>query len=124
MKEHLDRQLRIEDIAAHVGLSSSRFWHLWRATTGSSPKQLLKQMRLERATELLRATDMALKEVAATVGMPNVSAFGRAFLSWHGLTPTLVRRHAEDSWPARITMHSREQQELYNKRQDLHIHST
>jgi len=87
MQDNLHRRLTVPEIAKEVGLSASRLWHLFQAETDSSPERILVQLRMERASGLLASRDAAVKHVAALVGYPCASTFGRALRRCCGTTP-------------------------------------
>jgi AraC-like DNA-binding protein len=71
--------------AAYVGMSPrSLRRHLQRENTGY--QQLIDQVRLDCATDLLDVEGKPIKEVSYALGYRNVSAFRRAFKSWTGRT--------------------------------------
>ena len=55
-------------------------------------REYLTRLRLTRAKELLRATDLPVSEVAYRVGMENTSYFISVFRSREGATPQQYRR--------------------------------
>jgi transcriptional regulator GlxA family with amidase domain len=56
--------------------------------------ELLRQIRLHRAAELLFASDLPTKRIAGMVGYGSRTYFSRAFKDQHGLTPDGFRRNA------------------------------
>jgi AraC-like DNA-binding protein len=74
--------------ALHV---SVRTLHRQLADEGASLQALKDAARRERAIELLRRSDMPLKQVAAAVGFRNDKSFARAFRSWTGQSPGAFR---------------------------------
>ncbi|MEL7183158.1 MAG: AraC family transcriptional regulator [Pseudomonadota bacterium] len=102
---HLDRILRVIDyIHAHAGddlsldqladvAAMSRFhWHrVFTAIMGASPAQIIRSVRMHKATMLLLRTDIPIPRVAANVGYPNDRSFARAFKDAYGKTPTAFR---------------------------------
>jgi len=79
-------------LAAVIGLSPSRFRHLFKQETGTSPAQYLKDIRMRNAEVLLRTTFLSVKEVLKQVGLGSNSHFVSDFRKLHGLTPTAFRR--------------------------------
>jgi AraC-like DNA-binding protein len=79
-------------LAELVGLSSSRFRHLFKQETGTTPAQYLKTFRLRKAEVRLRTTFLSVKEVLKQVGLGSNSHFVRDFRKMYGLTPTAYRR--------------------------------
>jgi AraC-like DNA-binding protein len=61
--------------------------------------RLLDQIRLQRAIELLRSTDIKLGELAGELGYTDGANFGRAFRRWTGVTPRAYRLHLATAEP-------------------------
>jgi transcriptional regulator GlxA family with amidase domain len=91
MMDNPGRGVTLSEIAWHVGSSPSHLSRLFRGSTGRTPKQVLTLIRMERAAELLRETELSPKEITAAVGMSWVGSFGRAFKAWHGVSPARYR---------------------------------
>lgn len=87
VREHLSEPLTVADMAEQVSLSPSAFAHLFRDVTGRSPYQFLKEMRLDRARELLVDGKLAVARVSKEVGYASVSHFISEFRSRFGVTP-------------------------------------
>lgn len=92
LKQNMDRPLRVGDIAQSVLLSKSHFAYLFRRETASSPARLLKRLRLLAAQHMLEASDLSVKEIAARVGLSDISHFVRDFQSSFGLSPARYRK--------------------------------
>jgi AraC-like DNA-binding protein len=87
VRTHLPEPLTVGDMAEQVSLSPSAFAHLFRDVTGRSPYQFLKELRLDRARELLVDGDMAVARVSKQVGYSSVSHFISEFRARFGVTP-------------------------------------
>jgi transcriptional regulator GlxA family with amidase domain len=94
---HLDRPLRIGELAKSVLLSRSRFGDLFRRETASSPARLLKTLRLNEARRILAASNLSVKEVAARVGINDLSHFVRDFQAAFGLSPARYKKQLQTS---------------------------
>jgi transcriptional regulator GlxA family with amidase domain len=79
-------------LAGLVSLSPSRFRHLFKQETGTSPAQYLKDFRLRKAELMLRTTFLSVKQILKQVGIASNSHFVRDFRKLHGVTPTAYRR--------------------------------
>ena len=84
---HLAESLTVETLAAQVCLSPSAFSRAFREATGRSPRQYVKQSRLERARHLLDEERSAVGEVSRSVGYTSVSHFIKEFRARFGTTP-------------------------------------
>jgi AraC-like DNA-binding protein len=87
VRRHLSEPLTVADLAEQVSLSPSAFAHLFREITGRSPYQFVKEMRLDKARELLIDGQLAVVRVAKEVGYGSVSHFISEFRARFGVTP-------------------------------------
>ncbi|WP_280248043.1 AraC family transcriptional regulator [Nocardia abscessus] len=95
VKHAIERRLhdpdhRLADIAAEVGMSVRYIQKLF-AATGSTPRNWLYQMRLERARKCLLTTGLTVAEVSEQVGFRDVSHFSRSFRAYFGVSPGRFR---------------------------------
>jgi AraC-like DNA-binding protein len=87
VREHLTEPLTVADMAEQVSLSPSAFAHLFREVTGQSPYRFVKEMRLDKARELLIDGQFPVTRVSKEVGYGSVSHFISEFRSRFGVTP-------------------------------------
>lgn len=92
IQENLDRELSAGRIAASASLSPSECLRCFHSVIGVTPMQYVKQLRLQRAAQLLAATDLAVAEIGAQCGFQEMSYFTKAFKAFRGQTPTGYRR--------------------------------
>jgi transcriptional regulator GlxA family with amidase domain len=99
----------VEEMAKTVGLSAGRFARLFKAEIGISPQGYLDNFRLEKAKQCLETGGLSIKEIAASIGIPNIGRFCRNFNARYGLTPKEYRQlHLRiDTEPARSSSWSR-----------------
>ena len=90
---HLDRPLRVADLARLAGLTAFRLDQRLRALFGLSAAQYLTRARIEAACSLLRATDRPIASIALDCGYADQAAFTRRFRKSVGLTPSQYQRH-------------------------------
>ena len=91
IQANLDGEIHLEDLGRAAGLSPFHFAKLFKQSTGSTPHQYVVQRRLERATELLRSTEVNLSEVALECGFADQSHFANVFRRFVGVTPSQYR---------------------------------
>lgn len=87
METNLRKNYPIERYAALLNLSVSRFAHLFAKEVGISPHKYILQLKITKASQLLRQTDMAVGEVAQFVGFQDPLYFSRIYKKSTGLTP-------------------------------------
>jgi AraC-like DNA-binding protein len=86
-REHLGEPLTVADLAERLSLSPSAFAALFRESTGRSPYQFVKEMRLNRARELLLAGDKTVAAISRSVGYSTPSHFINEFRKKYGMSP-------------------------------------
>jgi AraC family transcriptional regulator, arabinose operon regulatory protein len=79
-------------LAVLVNLSASRFRHLFKQETGTTPAQYVKEVRLRRAAKLLRNTFLTIKQILKQAGLGSNAHFVHDFRKLYGMTPTAYRR--------------------------------
>jgi transcriptional regulator GlxA family with amidase domain len=80
------------DLAAIVNLSATYFVRLFRQATGESPLAYLRRRRIERAQQMILASDLPLCEVALACGLADQSHLTKLFRRLVGSTPAVWRR--------------------------------
>ncbi len=91
IREQFRSPLTVAGLASAVGLSPSRFAHLFSRQTGVAPLELVIQTRLNHAARLLEFTDLAIGAVADEVGFGSIFAFSRRFAAAYGVSPRAYR---------------------------------
>lgn len=91
IRDHLDADLGLAEIATVAGLSQFHFARAFRRSTGLTPQQFVMQERIERAKELLAKKDLPIVEVSLLTGFKNQSHFTSLFRKFTSLTPKVWR---------------------------------
>lgn len=87
------RDYTIDDMAKDLSLSRSRFQHLYNETFGTSVTKDVITSRLDRATELLKTSDIPIKDIAVLIGYGhNTSYFVKLFGNVYGMSPGQYRK--------------------------------
>ncbi len=84
---HLDREIRLEDLARVAGISASHFSRLFKQTLGETPHQFVMSYRVEQAKQRLQDLKQPLLEVALSCGFSDQAHFTRVFRQRMGQTP-------------------------------------
>lgn len=92
LQNDLPGKLTHAELALTVNLSRSRLYYLFKMETEISLEQYRRNLRMERAKELLETTFMTIKEIVLLVGMTDRSHFERDFKRLYGVTPTQYRK--------------------------------
>ncbi|XXY53165.1 AraC family transcriptional regulator [Sorangium sp. So ce269] len=96
-----ERAWTVASLARSAGMSRSSFAQAFRAQVGESPLRHLMRWRMELAKEKLRdRPELALAEVASSVGYRDEAAFSVAFRREVGVPPGAYRSGGSESRPA------------------------
>lgn len=88
IEENLDNSdFNIDAIASSLNLSRSAFFKKLKSITGLAPVDLVKDIRLNKAVELMKKTDMSISEIAFAVGFKDAGYFGKCFKKKYKLSP-------------------------------------
>lgn len=87
LDEDSGKKLLISEVAKRVSLSVDILEKLTKEIFHLTPKQLLLQMRIERACGLLETTELSVTEIATECGYSDHSAFSRQFKTATHFTP-------------------------------------
>ncbi|WP_299612477.1 AraC family transcriptional regulator [uncultured Tateyamaria sp.] len=97
MLDNPGQPFSVESLADISGLSRAAFARRFSEAYGTGPMELLRELRIRKAAELLRNTDLPVKRIAGTVGFSSRSAFSRTFEATSGQSPSAFRRDARAS---------------------------
>ena len=82
----------ISDVADQTGIGERYLRKLFAQHLNLSPLDYLNQIRINKAIELLRNTEMSIKEVCFTCGFKSPQYFSRVFKQQMGITPREVTK--------------------------------
>ncbi|KAA6339291.1 Sensor histidine kinase TmoS [termite gut metagenome] len=81
----------INDLIPNTKWDYSLFQKKIEGLTGFTPMKLIKEVRLNKSTELLKTTNMSLSEIASTLGFKDLEDYERCFFSKYNQTPIRYR---------------------------------
>ena len=94
MRDSLAPGIDVAAVAEHVGLSRSQLTRLYMRHRKIGPAERFQQLRVERATRLLTASALTVKEIAYACGFVCPNHFCRIFRKQMGKTPSQFRESA------------------------------
>ncbi len=86
--EHFSEPLYNDDLAKAAGLSTVYFRKLFKSVYAISPMQYIKQLRLEKAKEMLKGDYGNISDVAFALGYESLYDFSRDFKTHVGVAPS------------------------------------
>ena len=92
VEEHYMENITLEDLGEYLGFNPSYFSTLFKKETGTSFVEYLSRVRMEKAKELLKETDLKIQDICLMVGYNDVRYFRKLFARSTGLSPNEYRR--------------------------------
>lgn len=84
-------KVKISDIADKIGINRSYLTNVFKREMKMSPQAFLIQVRMEKASQLLRETDMPVGNIALSVGYNDALSFSKAFKQKYNISPSEYR---------------------------------
>jgi AraC family transcriptional regulator of arabinose operon len=91
MKNRINQNLTLDELALSVFLSRWRFSHLFKHEVGVPPAHYLKSLKMLEAKRLLKSSPLSIKQIIFQLGIKDKSHFERDFKKKYGLTPAQYR---------------------------------
>ena len=88
MNAHLHENIKISEIASHIGIDRSYLSNIFKSTLELSPQEYLMTLRMDRAAELLENTDDKIPSIASAVGYSDPLTFTKMFKRIKGMSPS------------------------------------
>jgi len=92
MAGHLADDLRVETLAARVGMSPRNFARVYAQRLGTTPAKAVERLRLEAARRALEESAVPIERVARDCGFGDEERMRRAFLRQLGVPPRQYRQ--------------------------------
>lgn len=92
IEEHLTDELVFDEIARHAACSEFYFQRIFGVLCGMPLGEYIRNRRLTLAGSELSATDARILDVALKYGYDSPESFTRAFVRFHGITPSEAKK--------------------------------
>lgn len=86
-----EQDLSVDKVAGLLHLGRTIFYKKVRGTTGYTPNEYIRVIRLKKAAELLKESEKNVSEVAYAVGFDNPYYFSKCFKEQFGMPPSQYR---------------------------------
>ncbi len=98
MEKHMsNEQFGVTELADEMNMSRSNLLRKVKKATNLSVNQLIKEVRMKRAMELLKTNSLNVSETAYRVGFSSTSYFIKCFREQYGYPPGEVGEHSFES---------------------------
>jgi len=87
IQNNFQRQPQLDEIAAHIHLSSAHFQRLFTEWAGTSPKKFLQYISIEHAKKVLKQQQGSVFDATFATGLSSTSRLHDLFIQIEGMTP-------------------------------------
>lgn len=87
METHLDQEFSLRRLAEEAAMSEYHFTRLFKQATSLSPSQYFIRLKMAKARNLLRETDLSIIQIGMDVGYSSPSHFSQVFRRVVGVSP-------------------------------------
>ena len=98
MENNIEDPLRPDEISAIVALSTRQLERLFAKYLNTSPKRYYLHLRLDKARNLLRQTDLSVTDVSVACGFRSLSHFSKSYRTVYGNPPGLEASDGKVLW--------------------------
>ncbi len=96
---HIKERITIQDLADHTGMSTNYLSRVFKQNLGVSISDYIRQLKIEKATHLLKYSDKPIVDIANYFSFSSQSHFIQTFENFIGMTPKKYRdKYYKSMW--------------------------
>lgn len=99
IEKNYSRNIKITDIAKHIGLDRSYFSSIFKENMNISPQRYLIEFRMKKAAYFLESTSLSVGDIARSVGYNDPLGFSKVYKSVIGISPSEYRKRGNSVSP-------------------------
>lgn len=84
----MNTEFSVEMLVSEMGMSRSNLYLKLKEITGLSSSEFIRSVRLKRAVQLIKKSDMSVKEIMYMTGFNTASYFSKCFKKQYGMVPS------------------------------------
>lgn len=92
IQQKFQQQPQLDEVAAHIHLSSAHFQRLFTEWVGTSPKKFLQYTSIEYAKQILKQQQGSIFDATFATGLSSTSRLHDLFLQIEGMTPAEYKK--------------------------------
>ncbi len=92
LENNFSKDWKLEELLKISHMSRSNLMRVFRKATGQPPIEYLVRLRIQKAMDLLRNTDLSITEIALEIGFNDSNYFSRQFRKTTGMPPRAYRQ--------------------------------
>ena len=86
------KKITVHDISKHCYCSESYINHIFKKTSGKSISEYINELRVNKAKDLLKNTDINICEISDKIGFSETNYFSNIFRKYCGVSPKVYRQ--------------------------------
>lgn len=94
IEHHFTEQITLAELADLSGYSERQFLRLFREAFSTTPNLYISELRIKKAQQLLKTTNLSIGEIAWRCGYDDQNYFSRFFKKHTGTSPSLIRKRS------------------------------
>jgi transcriptional regulator GlxA family with amidase domain len=98
MQNNTEDPLTPDEVAGIVSISTRQLERLFAKYAAASPKRYYLMLRLEKARDLLRQTEMSVTDICVACGFKSLSHFSKSYRTAYGISPGLEAQGSKLLW--------------------------
>lgn len=91
IETNIFNNLNIDELAKLTSLSVSSFKREFAKHYKDSPAKYIRKQKLNKASKLLKGTDLRISDIAYDCGFPDLSSFSKSFVKQFSVSPSMFR---------------------------------
>ncbi len=92
VSDNIDKKLTAQTISKGTYISRSTLYSILSTHLGCTVSEFICKAKIDRAKEMLRETDLPVKDISEALGFSSPAYFGKAFKEFEGLSPLKFRK--------------------------------
>ena len=92
MRDHICEKLSVEDVCSILHYNRSYVFRQFKKTTGSSLMAYFTKMKIQKAKEMLRESDLSVAAISDSLSFDDPNYFSKTFKKVTGYTPSTYRK--------------------------------
>ncbi len=92
IQKHIEQNIKLEDIAKEIGITSNYIYKIFIELLKVSPKEYILERRLELVAKLLVSTNLSINEIAFNLDFSSQAHLTKLFKQFYNIAPNKYRK--------------------------------